>query len=168
MDELTDQLFQLNLNQRMIDHGAQNGCFNIALIWNNWSDLDLRVTCPCGITIFFAHRKCPKCHGTLDVDMNTNPHNSSDSPIENVFWKDNPPVGRYIIKVHNYREQQVGGLATSFKCILTNKSYSHEISGQVIDGQMITVFDQSLFVAEPGNNQRPISSHTSNVMPMID
>jgi len=39
-------------------------------MWDDWNDLDLYVTCPCGSTLYYGNRECKTCGGILDKDMN--------------------------------------------------------------------------------------------------
>ena len=39
-----------------------------------------------------------RCGGWLDVDRMQH----APAPVENIVWTGNAPVGKYIVKVHNY------------------------------------------------------------------
>ena len=154
----------LNLDQRMSDNCAQKGALNIALMWNDSSDLDLHVKCPCGTHIFYAHPSCSKCNAKLDVDMNRLDADISGSPVENVFWL-NPPQGHYHIYVHNYKGRLANGLGSSFKCIVSSQLQSKVFIGIVNPSEYKTVYDGSLFepLVAPEQTQTQTSTSMSTM-----
>ena len=80
---------------------AALGELEMALSWNNFNDLDIHVTCPHGQVIFYNHKVSTCCNGTLDIDMNAGGQ-KSEQPVEHIYWKKNPPKGKYIVKVHHF------------------------------------------------------------------
>lgn len=64
---------------------ARIGKLNFSLRWWDPNDLDLHVICPCGTEIYYANKKCTKCNGELDVDMNVG-SNMSLEPVEHVYF----------------------------------------------------------------------------------
>ena len=69
-------------------------------MWDNFDDLDLHCICPSKEEIYFSNKKS-KCGGYLDVDMNaSSPY--TNKPVENIFFKKNPPHGHYRVFVRNF------------------------------------------------------------------
>lgn len=89
---------------RLKREGAKTGEVAFSLMWNNLDDLDLHVVCPCGKHIFYGDRKCEKCGGELDVDMNAyDPTKTSEEPVENIFFS-SAKAGHYkcfVVNINN-------------------------------------------------------------------
>jgi hypothetical protein len=81
-------IFSPDLVSRLQREGAKTGDIQIALIWNNYNDLDLHSIDPAGEEIYFGHKRASS-GGELDVDMNAGGP-ISDQPVENIYW---PPGG---------------------------------------------------------------------------
>lgn len=79
------QVIEQELHDRLHKHGANIGELNFSLRWWDPNDLDIHVICPCGTEIYFGNRKCQKCHGELDIDMNVF-GNESLEPVEHIFF----------------------------------------------------------------------------------
>ena len=75
----------------------------ISLWWNSLCDFDLHVIDPSGYHIYYADAKSPT-GGELDVDMNVS--KPKKPAIENVFWKESPPKGKYHVYIHNYTRRE--------------------------------------------------------------
>lgn len=84
--------------------GNVTGKLRISLSWKNTDDLDIHVITPSRQKIYYAFRRS-SCGGELDVDMNAGLHMSED-PVENVFWKYNPPVGSYKVLINNFNKRR--------------------------------------------------------------
>jgi uncharacterized protein YfaP (DUF2135 family) len=63
-------IIEQELQDRLGRHNANIGKLNFSLRWWDPNDLDLHVTCPCGTEIYYLNKKCHKCGGELDIDMN--------------------------------------------------------------------------------------------------
>merc|ERR1712127_785590 len=92
--------------QRLQAAGAgfstKKGSVAVSLMWDHSdqairNDLDLWVTTPSGEKIGYFHRNS-RCGGNLDVDRMQN----ADQPVENIVWLGKAPVGKYMVKVHNF------------------------------------------------------------------
>ena len=92
--------------QRLQAAGAgfstKKGSVAVSLMWDHSdqairNDLDLWVTTPSGEKIGYSHKNS-RCGGNLDVDRMQN----ADQPVENIVWLGKAPVGKYMVKVHNY------------------------------------------------------------------
>ncbi|MEL7346631.1 MAG: DUF2135 domain-containing protein, partial [Pseudomonadota bacterium] len=81
------------------------GEVTFTLIWNNRADLDMHVTCPRGDQIYWRARN--SCGGELDVDANAVSRQTTTRPVENVFFRSDPPSGRYQVKVVYYAHHSV-------------------------------------------------------------
>ena len=84
-----------------------SGDLRINLQWYNESDLDLKVTDPCGQEIRYKKRTaiCNGGTGKLDIDANADSDDEySKMPQENIFFT-KPSKGNYIIKVHCYEKR---------------------------------------------------------------
>lgn len=81
------------------------GDVEIGFSWKNLNDLDVHCDCNCGTHISYSNKKCHKCKGFLDYDMNVslsnNPKVSSETPVEHIFWPFIVP-GKYKVQVNYY------------------------------------------------------------------
>jgi hypothetical protein len=84
--------------------GNVEGKLRISLSWKNTDDLDIHTYTPKQERIYYGHRKS-LCGGELDVDMNAGGLMSED-PVENIFWRNNPPVGTYSVMVNNFNKRR--------------------------------------------------------------
>lgn len=90
----------ISIQERVSAQGGKRGEVQFALAWKNVNDVDLHVIAPSGERISHLH-KSSTCGGLLDVDMNV--RGESISPVENIRWIANPPVGRYTVLIHLFR-----------------------------------------------------------------
>ncbi len=74
-----------------------DGALRFTLRWSSHSDLDLHVVTPSSAEISFENRLADG--GTLDRDDRS----GGPGSVENVFWRTEPPDGRYKVWVRNYR-----------------------------------------------------------------
>ena len=88
------------IDQRLDRERARSGEYQVSLVWDGPSDLDLHIQCPGGGHIF--HERKQACGGVLDVDMNAERGRVSPTPVENVVWAAKPPSGTYRVVVHYY------------------------------------------------------------------
>ncbi|MCH1540563.1 MAG: hypothetical protein L7S56_03905 [Candidatus Poseidonia sp.] len=93
----------VDMDERLEREGGASGEVQISLAWDDFNDLDLHLFCPSGERIYF-NNKLSDCGGILDVDMNVRP--VSDTPVENVVWKENAPLGTYKVGVHFYKHHR--------------------------------------------------------------
>ena len=98
-----DEEPEVNMDERLEREGGASGDVQISLAWDDYNDLDLHLFCPSGERIYFNNKQS-ECGGILDVDMNVRP--VSNTPIENVVWKDTAPLGAYKIGVHFYKHHK--------------------------------------------------------------
>jgi len=122
---------------RLEREGARVGDVTISLSWDDFNDLDLYVTAPCGETISYRQRSSAD-GGMLDVDMNAGGANSRE-PVENVFFGDaeagiEGPRGRYVVSVNNYayHERNGDGKPVPFKVIVRKNGETTEFRGQCV------------------------------------
>lgn len=148
--------FSAEFKTRLQREGAQSGDVQISLIWNNYNDLDLHVTCPSGEKIYFGHRNSD-CGGVLDVDMNVSP--TSQEPVENVYWPPNgAPHGRYKVEVVHFKNhgRQGCGDPTNFKVAVSIGGSVQEFTGSVRtkETKLVHEFDldsSTMAIASGGN-----------------
>lgn len=95
-----------DIERRLTDQNAGDGEMEIALAWDDQSDLDLHLYCPDGAHVFYNHRTEASCGGTLDIDANSGGPLQPD-PIEHVYFSD-PPAGTYTAVVHLFRDRRSG------------------------------------------------------------
>lgn len=87
--------------KRLREAGAKSGIVRGSLLWNTRDDLDLHCQCPCGTHIYYGYKKCEKCGGHLDVDMNV--RGETLKPVENIHFPEGTArVGSYKFWVQNY------------------------------------------------------------------
>lgn len=83
------------------------------LAWWNTDDLDIHMEEPNGTRINFRDRVSPDTGGQLDIDMNSPSAVKTNTPVENIFYKDRSRLrdGTYTVRVNNYqmRERSNGG-----------------------------------------------------------
>jgi hypothetical protein len=85
---------------RLKKAGARVGALTCSLVWNNADHLDLHCEGPKGDHIFRNQRK-GKCGGHLDVDMHATDKNLTKAPVENMYWDEPVPPGKYRFWVAN-------------------------------------------------------------------
>ena len=94
------------------------------------------------VIIYFNNKKS-ECGGELDVDMNIRP--LSKTPVENVVWRTNAPLGTYKVGVHFYkhhRKRRTKRLCR-FRLRVVTHGQSKEYLGKIKYGQamqMVTSF----------------------------
>lgn len=98
-----DEEPEVDMDERLEREGGASGEVQISLAWDDYNDLDLHLFCPSGERIYFNNKKS-ECGGELDVDMNVRP--VSKTPVENVVWRQNAPLGTYKVGVHFYKHHR--------------------------------------------------------------
>ena len=98
-----DEEHEVNIDERLEREGGASGEVQVSLAWDDYNDLDLHLFCPSGERIYFNNKRSG-CGGELDVDMNVQP--VSNTPVENVVWRGNAPLGTYKIGVHFYKHHR--------------------------------------------------------------
>ncbi|WP_068985458.1 YfaP family protein [Lysinibacillus xylanilyticus] len=100
----------------------ENNEIRASLIWEGYTDLDLHCLTPKGDHIYYGD-KSDKFGGFLDIDMNGG-HHRNPSPVENIRWSENAPVGHYRFYVHNYCERGNGSTPFKVELEVNGKTYS--------------------------------------------
>ncbi len=137
-----DEEPEVNMDERLEREGGASGEVQISLAWDDYNDLDLHLFCPSGERIYFNNKKS-ECGGELDVDMNVRP--VSKTPVENVVWRQNAPLGTYKVGVHFYkyhRKRRTRRLC-KFRLRVVTHGQSKEYLGSIKYGQamqMVTSF----------------------------
>ena len=136
---------EVDIDERLEREGGESGVVQISLAWDDYNDLDLHVFTPSGERIYF-NNKISDCEGILDVDMNVRP--VSNTPVENVVWKESAPLGTYKVGVHFYKHHR--RRRTKKKCKFRLRVITHgktkEYIGRMKYGQamqMVTSFTLS-------------------------
>ena len=117
-----------------------SGDLRINLQWYNESDLDLKVTDPCGQEIRYKKRTatCNGGTGKLDVDANVDSAPEyTMTPQENVFFT-NPAKGNYIIKVHCYEKRDDKPTVSFNITIIDSNGNRKDFPGKVKQDETIT------------------------------
>ena len=137
-----DEEPEVKIDERLKREGGASGEVQISLAWDDYNDLDLHLFCPSGERIYFNNKKS-ECGGELDVDMNIRP--LSKTPVENVVWRTNAPLGTYKVGVHFYkhhRKRRTKRLCR-FRLRVVTHGQSKEYLGKIKYGQamqMVTSF----------------------------
>ncbi|MGE8004359.1 YfaP family protein [Lysinibacillus sp. NPDC093216] len=100
----------------------ENNEIRASLIWEGYTDLDLHCVTPKGEHIYYGD-KSDRSGGWLDIDMNGGGHRDN-SPVENIRWSENAPVGHYRFYVHNYCERGNGSTPFKVELEVNGKTYS--------------------------------------------
>jgi uncharacterized protein YfaP (DUF2135 family) len=100
-----DGLSQEELDTRRLEAGGNDGTLRVSLAWNSIVDLDLVVKEPDGNVIWFDH-PISASGGHLDVDRNRADGALTDTPIENVYWR-NPVHGQYEVTIFLYSRNSI-------------------------------------------------------------
>ena len=133
---------EVDIDERLEREGGASGEVQVSLAWDDYNDLDLHVFCPSGERIYF-NNKGSDCGGILDVDMNVRP--VSNTPVENVVWKENAPLGAYKIGVHFYKHHRKRRTKRTcqYRLRVVTHGQSKEYLGKIKYGQamqMVTSF----------------------------
>jgi len=109
------------------------GDVQATLTWGTTDDLDLWVTDPLGVPIFYSSPSSPS-GGQLDVDANAGcARNLTDHPIENIFWATGAaPTGQYTVEVHYY-ERCVSDVPVAFHVRLLVDGQVNEFDGELAE-----------------------------------
>ena len=137
-----DQEPEVNMDERLEREGGASGEVQISLAWDDYNDLDLHLFCPSGERIYFNNKKS-ECGGHLDVDMNVRP--VSNTPVENVVWAGNAPLGTYKVGVHFYKHHRKRRTkrVCKYRLRVVTHGRSREYLGSIKYGQamqMVTSF----------------------------
>lgn len=76
---------------------GNDGDIKITLLWDFPGDVDLHVTQPNGVELWYQNMRDRSTGGELDVDNRRGGRGSA----ENIYWR-NPPEGRYTVDVVMY------------------------------------------------------------------
>ena len=120
---------------------GEGGDLRINLQWYSETDLDIKVTDPCGEEIRYKKRTatCNGGLGKLDVDANADSAPEyTMTPQENVFFT-NPSKGDYIIKVHCYEKREDKPVVDFNVTIIDRKGNRKDFPGKVKQGETVTV-----------------------------
>ena len=120
---------------------GEGGDLRINLQWYSETDLDIKVTDPCGEEIRYKKRTatCNGGIGKLDVDANADSAPEyTMTPQENVFFT-NPSKGDYIIKVHCYEKREDKPVVDFNVTIIDRKGNRKDFPGKVKQGETVTV-----------------------------
>lgn len=94
------------IDARLQARGAQRGELTISLAWDSRADLDLHVTCPAGLTLWYGARE--GCGGMLDIDDNRSAPEARTDPIESTFFTA-PLPGTYSVRVEHFTGHGAAG-----------------------------------------------------------
>jgi len=135
---LDTELNWADFEERVEREGGCGGELQITLLWNNYNDLDLHVFTPSLERIYFNNRRT-KCGGELNIDMNVKP--SSNRPIENVVWREEPPKGIYRVHVFHYATHLRPDTSdpTKYTLRIVYRGNSKEYEGEISHGDPMTL-----------------------------
>ncbi|KOS60366.1 hypothetical protein FJQ98_11860 [Lysinibacillus agricola] len=131
----------------------ENNEIRASLIWEGYTDLDLHCITPKGEHVYYGD-KSDRFGGWLDIDMNGGRHRNP-SPVENIRWSENAPVGHYRFYVHNYCERGQGSTPFKMELEVNGKTFSYVgVAGG--EGFVTDVFEFDYVKGQQPN----ISSHS--------
>lgn len=107
------------------DRGLGTGELQMSLFWQNTDDLDLVVHTPNG-WIYFNNKQ--NGGGVMDIDVNAG-NQLTNNPVENIFWKQQPPKGRYEVYVVYFKEQKENHPPVSFTLRVKYKGREQVFTG---------------------------------------
>ena len=120
---------------------GEGGDLRINLQWYSETDLDIKVTDPCGEEIRYKKRTATCNGGTGKLDVDANADSAPEytmTPQENVFFT-NPSKGDYIIKVHCYEKREDKPVVDFNVTIIDRKGNRKDFPGKVKQGETVTV-----------------------------
>ena len=125
--------------QRVEEAGGEEDCeYCIRLVWNNTTDIDLRVIEPNGERIDARKKESAVTGGALDVDSNRD--SKTDTPVEQIVWRKPPPSGDYQIIVQYY---EITDLDVPFKVEVREKGkLMQSFSGRFVRNKITCVPSQ--------------------------
>lgn len=115
------------IDARLQERGAQRGELTISLAWDSRADLDLHVTCPAGLRLWYGARE--GCGGMLDIDDNRNAQVARTDPIESTFFTA-PAPGSYAIRVEYFTGHGASG-PQAFRLRIQSGTEVTTLSGSV-------------------------------------
>ena len=125
-----------DINRRLSNAGAKTGDVQISIAWNTTDDIDLHVSFRTihGETYTISWMNRMVGHGMLDVDMNANPGQLTNRPVENIFWtKGSSPKGEFVVYVHSFRNWS-GSMVTPVTVVLKSDDQHKTININVRPG----------------------------------
>lgn len=125
-------------DDRVESEGGAQGDYQITLIWEGDSDLDLHLDCG-GDRIYYG-RAIGCGGGRLDIDANAG--RTMPSPVENIAWSGRPPPGSYTVRVDNYSGNSSGSAPVPYRVRIRTPDGVIERSGQVAHGQTPPIVHQ--------------------------
>ena len=120
---------------------GEGGDLRINLQWYSETDLDIKVTDPCGEEIRYKKRTATCNGGTGKLDVDANADSAPEytmTPQENVFFT-NPSKGDYITKVHCYEKREDKPVVDFNVTIIDRKGNRKDFPGKVKQGETVTV-----------------------------
>lgn len=118
--EITD-----SIKERVkIAGGKVNADLRVSLSWTNKDDLDLSVTEPSGVSIYYGNKISSNTGGNLDIDMNV--HNPVRNAVENITWPDRRkiPNGNIQVIVNNFNKRETCDVGFEIEIEVDGKIYN--------------------------------------------
>lgn len=122
--------------------GNITGKLRVSLSWSNYDDLDLHVHNPFGGHICYVSKTGHKCGGKLDIDMNAGERRSK-SPVENIFWINDPKEGRYQVLVNNYSQRDTNDQGFEVEIEYDGESQVFSFDSNSVHDYLIFEFEYS-------------------------
>lgn len=119
--------------------GNVDGFMRCSLHWFNYDDLDLHVTEPGGIEIYYGS-ETGTTGGTLDVDMNAGFGRTRDA-VENIIWT-NPSrlrPGDYVVRVHNFCKRENIDFGFEMEIEINGELHKFNYESRVPDREFVEV-----------------------------
>ncbi|NEQ98468.1 MAG: hypothetical protein F6K30_17405 [Cyanothece sp. SIO2G6] len=110
------------------------GDVQVTLRWATIDDLDLAVTGPDGVTVFWENPGVSGLGGQLDQDDNSECLTLTNSPVENIFWPVGAaPNGEYFVEVALFQRCGSGSDPIDFELQILTLGMTDVVQGTVDD-----------------------------------
>ncbi|MEM6825220.1 MAG: hypothetical protein AAF566_08905 [Pseudomonadota bacterium] len=112
-----------DIEERLNRANAQSGDLTFSLVWDGPDDLDLEVTCPEDVRLFWGQRS--GCNGQVDTDSGLG--GPALAPVENIYFND-PVSGEYRVRV-TMPTSRSNGATRPFQLLIQDRGQTQVLEG---------------------------------------